>query len=267
MLSRAVHAVAAANAFLITAVPGSAGHDDVAPLVVDADTHRAMFAGTVAADVTRPAARLEIVLVGRPQADVAVRARVTASLLVLAEDTLPHAGFESLPAPTASDAQWRFIDPSPPSVRIRLPMPATDDNVRDSVSRLIGAVNSGRYGEDTFGARVISIDHIFAGCAPFGALIRSAVRTRVEQLTRVLGTPSSMDVALAPLPPGLPFEAPPGGMPHCSGGSQTSRTHCFHRMPHIAFGKPSHSPGRFTSPLLRLHRRRMTCRRSLPDRP
>jgi hypothetical protein len=218
MLRRVVHAVAA-SVVVISTAPGLAGPDNVAPIVVDVDAREAVFAGVVAVGVTRPAQRLEIVLAGRPQADAPARARMTAALLALARGTLPRATVDPFPAPAASAAPERiFGESTAPGVRIRMPIPATDEDVRDGVSRILVAVNSRRYGDDTIGARVISIDKTFAGCTPFDAPARNAARSRVEQLSQAIGTPSPPGLTLQRLPAPHLFEAPAEGMPHCAGG-------------------------------------------------
>jgi hypothetical protein len=219
MPNRVVQAVAA-SAVLITGTPSSAGPDDATPFVIDVDTRQAVFAGAVAVSVTQPAERLEIVLAGAPQPDGAAHAQVTAALLALARGTLPHAVVEALPAPTAWIGPQRMIRESrPPGVRIRMPMPTSDEAVRDSVSRILAAVSSRHYGDDTIGARVISLDHVFAGCTPFDASARNAALTRLKQLALVLGTPLPTGATLRPIPAARPFEAPAEGMPHCAGGT------------------------------------------------
>ncbi len=227
--------------------PISAGPKDAVPLTIDVDLRQAVFAGAVAVRVDRGAQQLDIVLAGGPQSDVAGDARMTAALLALARETLPNAAVEALPilagstnprgmirasgapgmirpsdAPgmiRPSDAPGMIRPSDAPSVRIRLPLPATDEAVRDSISRILAAVNSRRYGDDTSGARVISLDHVFAGCTPFDAPAREAAQTRVAQLALVIGAPLPTGLSLRTISAARPFEAPAAGMPHCTRGT------------------------------------------------
>ncbi len=204
----------------MTTASNAARRDDAAPLTVDVDSHQTVFAGAVAADAARPPDRLEILLAGVPQPDAAAHERVTAALLALAHGALPHFVVKPLPARAPSANFWQlFNNEPPPGVRIRIPTPATDKELRDSVSRLLAAVNSGRYGDDTGSARVTWVDHIFAGCTPFEAAVRNAALTRVVALGRTLGTPANGEVALQLLPVPRPLESSSEGSRHCMGRS------------------------------------------------
>ena len=112
------------------------------PLTVEANPARPVFAGSLAVRVARPAERVELLVAPHAQSSADENAVATARLAQVVRDAVGAHGVSSEPG-TAVGKNMFSINGGPYAglVRVALPAPVDDGKLRDTIDRIMSALN------------------------------------------------------------------------------------------------------------------------------
>jgi hypothetical protein len=194
-----------------------------APLVVDADPAHPVFAGRLEVRVVRPADRIELLLGVPPQQSAEANQAATAALLELAHAALPGVPATSQPTTALRERLMPLTNPAYGGyVRLDLPPRAGDAVLRAAVTRVAEAINQRADGAAA-GARIVSVAHGYASCAPFAQLGGVAVAERIEAYARALGAPEGTPQLVDRTRTFHVIDGPPYAEPLCGPDAHVTR--------------------------------------------
>jgi len=187
---------------------------------ISADPSHAILTGTVATSISLPATRYEI-LVGVPaQATVTQNDVAATSVRDTLARVVPDGSWTIIPlgnTQTRANAEVFLTGTTMGSyVRLDIDHALTDTSLRATMDAIIAAANEADFGSPLSGARIVSIGHGYASCAPFAAAAAVDAESQLQRIETRLGIVDGAGAVTAhPSRVAVLMDAPPFDVPLC----------------------------------------------------